>query len=306
MEFLVFDVSGTTVKSAIMGADGTVFQEDKHPVPDGEMGTYEDFLQVLKDAYAHYEVPVDGIAASLPGRIDSQAGVVITPGALKYNRGRHLAEDIRARVADVPTVIVNDGKAAAAGEYWQGNLAGTTCGVVMLLGTGIAGGIVMDGKVWEGAGSFAGEFSYVYERPAMRSEKDHRWVDNASIPGLISYVSKRTGMRERLLDGKKVFQMIESGNDYALAGLRDMTDYIAYMIFDTACILDPEKVLLGGSIAREPLILELVQEELDRIYALVPDDLPHVQVDICAHPGEASLIGAEYVLLQRSSELASA
>ena len=114
MEFLVFDVSGTTVKSAIMRADGTVFQEDKHPVPDGELGTYEDFLQVLKDAYDRYAVPVDGIAVSLPGRIDSEHGVVITPGALKYNRGRRLAEDIRARVADVPAAIVNDGKADVA------------------------------------------------------------------------------------------------------------------------------------------------------------------------------------------------
>ena len=306
MEYLVFDVSGTTVKSAIMGADGAIFQEDKHPVPAAETGSYEDFLQVLKDAYTQYAVPVDGIAVSLPGRIDSEHGVVITPGALKYNRGRHLAEDIRAQVADLPTVIVNDGKAAAAGEYWQGNLAGTTCGVVMLLGTGIAGGIVMSGRVWEGAGSFAGEFSYVSERPAMRSEAQHRCVDSASIPGLITYVSRRTGMKERLLDGKKIFQMIGSGNDYALAGLKDMTDYIAYMIFDTACILDPDKVLLGGSIAGEPLILQLVQEELDRIYGLASEDLPRVQVDICKHPGEASLIGAEYVLLQRYSEPVSA
>lgn len=299
MEYLVFDVSGTTVKSALMGADGTIFQEDKRPAPDGATGSYEDFLQVLKDVYVQYAMPVDGIAVSLPGRIDTAHGVALTGGALKYNIGRHLADDIRAQVADVPTVLVNDGKAAAAGEYWQGNLAGTTCGVVMLLGTGVAGGIVMNGQVWEGANLFAGEFSNVYERPAMHGEKDRRWVDNASIPGLLRFVSKRTGMRERLLDGKKVFQMIKGGNDYALAGLKDMTDYIAYMVFNIGCILDPDKVLLGGSIASEPLILQLVQEELDRIYDTASDELPRARVDICKHPGDASLIGAEYIWLKR-------
>lgn len=304
MEKLVFDASGTTLKSALMTADGSILDERRQPVPDGQSGSFDEFLALIADAYGRHAGQVDGIAVSLPGRIDTARGVVLTPGALAYNNGVHLTDEIRTRVADLPCVIVNDGKAAAAGEYWKGNLAGTSCGVVILLGTGIGGGIVMGGRVWEGAHAFAGEFSHAVERPGMVRSDEHRWVDSASIPGLIRFVSQRTGMPERLLDGKKVFQMIESGNDFALAGLRDMTNYLAYMVFDLICILDPERVLLGGSIAREPLLLQLVQEELDRLVGLVPEDLPRLKVGVCKHAGEGSLIGALYELVTRHPEIA--
>ncbi len=303
MEKLVFDASGTTIKYALMSSDATILEEGRRPTPDGATATFDEFLGIVSEAYRNYAGRVDGIALSLPGRIDSASGLVITPGALTYNRGRNVADEIRAHVAELPTVVVNDGKAAAAAEYWKGNLKGCECGVVMLLGSGIGGGIVMGGRVWDGANCFAGEFSYVMERPSMRSYEESGWTFRGSIPSLIDYVSKRTGMKRHLLDGKKVFQMIEAGNDYALAGLKDMTDYIAYMVYDVSCILDPDRFLLGGSIVRQPLILQLVQEELVRIRGLVHDDIPRTEVGICALPREGSLIGALHTLVSRYPEL---
>lgn len=93
---------------------------------------------------------------SLPGRMDSNKGYLYSGGMLQYNRGKNIVEILEKR-CPVPITIENDGKCAALAEAWIGNLKDCDDGIVVILGTGIGGGIIKDKKLHKGKHFMAGE-----------------------------------------------------------------------------------------------------------------------------------------------------
>ena len=117
----------------------------------------EHFLNTLREIYLPHKDEVDGIALSLPGFIDAEQGVVKGGGALSlaYNVGTpvgpRLAEACGCRVW-----IENDGKAAAIAELERGVLKGCRNAAVFIIGTGVGGGLIIDGKLVRGRDCTAG------------------------------------------------------------------------------------------------------------------------------------------------------
>ena len=289
MNKLVYDVGASAIKYALMDNDAIILEKGKVATPPDSL---EHFLDELKTIYDKYKNQIDGIAMSLPGTIDSSKGQIYAPGGLAYNANVNLVSEMH-KFTDLPIVLENDGKSAALAEVWKGNLEDCQDGIVMVLGSGIGGGIIKDRKLWKGTHLFAGEFSYVFASEADNF-MESAWAMHSSATGLIMNVAKKKNVDMSTLDGLKIFDMIASGDEEACAALQDLARDTARGIYNLQCILDPEKILIGGGISQQPILIEKIREELDKIYQTLPFDIPHAQVDVCRYFNDSNLIGALY------------
>ena len=149
--YLVFDVGGTFVKYAWMSMDGNIQEKGKYPTPTKEGESVPEFVESLGQIYDKYkDQGVEGIALSLPGLIDAENGIIRNGGGIKNLKDAHLAELLGARCDGVKISMENDGKCAALAEVWMGNAKGCKNAAVVILGTGIGGGNVINGHVQRG------------------------------------------------------------------------------------------------------------------------------------------------------------
>ena len=183
----------------------------------GEFPTPYEGPEALIDAIVHalepYRDQVDGVGVSLPGTVtDDPEGTIARGGALIFMNGVPLAKLIRERTGLVCTVE-NDGKAGVLGEYASGALMGCRSGVVMVLGTGIGGGILIDGKVWKGSHFFAGEFSFIYDDPHEPLGMDAFFAGRAGARGLLEQVAAAKGLpQDTQLSGREIFDLANAGD----------------------------------------------------------------------------------------------
>ncbi|MFN0094023.1 MAG: ROK family protein [Dehalococcoidia bacterium] len=161
------DVGGTHLRAAVVDATGHVFARRERPTP--KLASGDEILAILGDLLAMVAraaaVPPSAVCVAAPGLINAVAGSVILAPNIPGFRNLQLAAPLSARVG-VPVVIENDASAAALGEHRFGAGRGTRHLLHATLGTGIGGGIVIDGKLYRGAKGFAGEIGHIVVDPA--------------------------------------------------------------------------------------------------------------------------------------------
>lgn len=297
-KYVVFDWGGQFLKYAYMNEDATILEKDKLVTPS-KKSTKEEFYCVLDQAVKKYDT-VDGIAISSSGIIDSLQGTMIAVGAFPYLSGVCIKKDLEERYG-VPVTIENDGKCAVLAEYWKGNLQGVQDGAVMLIGTNIGGGILLDGKLRRGKDFFAGEYSGVcidYRHP---SDPDSYIAELGSF-GLCHRVMGYMELDEEI-NGEQAFTYINAGDPNALCALKEYTDALALQIFNINLLLNLDKFVIGGGMSQQPKLMEYLQKSIDAIPTYHPDcvagiQLPMPTIDVCKFYNDANLIGALYYSIQ--------
>ncbi|MGL5416249.1 MAG: ROK family protein [Clostridium sp.] len=290
MKKLVLDIGGTFIKYAVMNKEAEILERGKERTP---LDTFENLMKTIKDVYENFKDEVTGIAISMPGNIDSETGQVYTPGSLTYNEGINIIEELKKYI-DLPISVENDGKSAALAEAWIGNLKECNDGIVIILGTGIGGGIIKDKKIHKGKNFFAGEFSFIMGSN-NKANFDNVFAMQGSTSALIKKVSEVKGLNEDELNGYEIFNLIEKRDDETLKVFNEFTKIIGIQIFNLQCILDPEKILIGGGISKQKILLEKIKENLDEIYEeMGMFKMPQAKVDTCKYFNDSNLIGALY------------
>lgn len=286
MNKLVLDVGGSSIKYAIMSDDATIVERGSEVTP---LDSLDNFLMILKSIILKYESKIDGIAISAPGTIDPKSGLILAPGALSYNYRVNLIDKIHEFI-NLPVAIENDGKCAALAESWLGNLQGCDSGIVMVLGTGIGGGIILNGKLWSGSHFFAGEFSYL--ALGELSSFNNVFAMKGSATALVMEYAKSKNLNYKTVDGKKVFELISTNDEDAIAALKTIAHNLALEMYNLQCIFDPEKICIGGGISQQPILLIEVKKKLEVLYSKLPFEVPHVVVEHCKFYNDSNLIGA--------------
>lgn len=290
MKKLVLDIGGTFIKYAVMDREAKILEKRKEKTP---LDTFENFVKTIKGVYEGYKDEVTGIAISMPGNIDSETGQVYTPGSLTYNKGINIIEELHKYI-NIPISVENDGKSAALAEAWIGNLKECNDGIVMILGTGVGGGIIKDKKIHKGKNFFAGEFSFIIGN-SNEANFDNVFAMQGSTAALIKKVAKAKGINEDTLNGYEVFNLIEKNDVETLQIFNDFAKTIAIQVFNLQCVLDPEKILIGGGISKQKILLEKIKENLDEIYKeMAMFNMPQAKIDTCKYFNDSNLIGALY------------
>lgn len=289
MKKLVLDIGGSFIKYALMNQEAQLSEKGSRGTP---LDSLEHLLDEIEAIYLMFAKDIDGIALSMPGNIDSSTGFISSPGALFYNMNVNIIEAIHSRIK-LPVAVENDGKSAALAEVWKGNLSDCANGVVLILGTGIGGGIIQNHQIHKGSHFFAGEFSFIMCNDEQL-EFSNAFALKASTSALIAMMASAKQLKVEELNGHQVFEWINGGDEVALKVFDQFCLNLALQIYNLQCILDPDKFLIGGGISQQPILVEKVREQLAMIYQRIPFPIPHALVETCKYFNDSNLIGALY------------
>lgn len=284
---LTFDVGMNLIRYALF-TDGVQSIPGTVATPRGRADTFYQALARIVRQQREQGVVLDGIAISMPGFIDTSRQRAITAGALymlfRHDIGRELAEYLDD---PVPIWVENDANCVAIAEKVAGNAKSFDDFVVITVDTGVGGAVFLDGHVRRGRDWRAGELGMMITDFGTNAALPLH--DFASTTVLAEQYAAEFGVSVegivpssllRRLDEPRVRDIVER-----------WADRLAVAIYNVIAILDPECVLLGGSISQEPTLLPLVREALERIPNWKDFRTP---IKRCRHSGNACLLGAYY------------
>lgn len=307
--FIGIDVGGTSVKVGLFDIEGKLMKKGSVPTPplvddDGYAAVVDGILQTVKAAGATIE-RVLGIGLAIPcpvpadGVIRMQANIELDAPGLKTA--------LEGVFPSASIAFVNDANAAAMGELWVGAARGRRDVVFVTIGTGVGGGIVVDGKIVAGAFGAGGEIGHLCmnpdeERACGCGGRGHL-EQYASATGVVSnYLAECEARGAKPIDltgpsdSKDVFQACREGDECALAAMRTMADYLGRALALIANVVDPECFVLGGGASASADVYLDVLVERYRGYAIpVTRDTP---IEIASLGNDAGIFGAAYVALQ--------
>ncbi len=288
------DIGGTAVKWAILN-------EEFHVVTRGSLPTAfetaDELVAVLVDLVRPHLGEVEAVGVSVPGGIyeDDPDGTVHRGGALMYMDGCPLGRRLREELG-LPVAVNNDGKCCALGEYAAGALRGVKTGVVLAIGTGIGGGIVIDGRVLRGAHCFAGEFSFLRNDVGPDSDLGlDLFSTGCGWRGLRDMVAAEKGIKsDDSLDGHRIFDWVEAGDPAALRALSRYARAFDATLVNLQCVIDPEVFVISGGISARPELLAAMRAEMPAAVEAYKafGGIPEPQVKAAELGNDANLAGA--------------
>lgn len=296
MRYLVLDIGGSAIKYALMTEQLEFIEKGKRPTP---LDSIENFIQVIGEIYDEYKEQIEGMAISMPGVLDSERGYAYTGGNLTYNEGQEIVKILEER-CPTKIKIENDGKCAALAEVWYGSLKDCNDGVVILLGSGVGGGIVKDKKIYKGNNFFAGEFSFISTNLTDAPIRENWWGYKNGSEALIASVAEVKNIPIDELDGHKIFEYANNKDEDVLKVLDDFTHTLAIQIFNLQFILDPEVFAIGGGISSQDILMEYIQKNIDKYHKGFNFYVPKPNVVRCKFRNDANLIGALYNFITHS------
>ena len=195
--------------------------------------------------------------------------------------------------------VQNDAKAAALAELWLGSLQGVQDAAVIVLGTGVGGGIILDGKLRLGPHFQAGELSLSILDASLPGFHKMTGLIGSAVH-MISQVNKAVG-HEDLKDGRAAFEAIRAGHQGALDIFQAYCRKLVYLIVNLQAFYDLTHYTIGGGISAQPILIE----EIKRQFQLFLEEEPAIKTnfpDITILPArfgnDANLYGALYTLLE--------
>ncbi|WP_022882578.1 ROK family protein [Gryllotalpicola ginsengisoli] len=295
---LAFDVGGTDLKAALVGADGALLERVVTPTPpfgpDSGAQVVEAAAQLAdRFAAAHPGVAPQAAALVVPGVVDDAAGV----GVYSENLGwrdvpfRALAE----QRLGLPVGFGHDVRAAGLAEQRLGAAAGFRDVVVLTIGTGIAGAVFVDGRLHAGRG-YAGEIGHapVADGPECACGGRGHLEAVSSAAAIARRYNARTGAG--LPGAREVLERMRAGDEIAREVWDSALDGLAFGLAHVVAVLAPEAIVIGGGlVGAGPALFEPVAQRLD---ALLSFNLRPLLLPASIGP-DAGVVGAALLARDR-------
>lgn len=311
--YIGLDVGGTSVKMGLFDAEGELLGQGSVPTPplinaEGYTAVTEGISKLLDVASEQTDL-VRGIGLAIPCPVPSD-GVIRMQANIQIN-APGLEAALKRHCPNAAVRFENDANAAAMGELWVGTARGYRSFVFVTIGTGVGGGIVIDGHVVGGVMGAGGEIGHLCMNPEEERScgcggKGHL-EQYASATGIVA--SYRAACEERgrepvALDGpsdsRSVFAAAKDGDEAAWAAIDTMCDYLGRALALIADVVDPEAFILGGGTSNSSdLFLDRLEAGYRRYAIPVTQDTP---IEIASLGNEAGIYGAAYVALQSAEE----
>ena len=287
---LGIDVGGTKVSLGTADQDGGPLYSTRiaSDAEDGADAMLPRLLTAARELAARsvrdWDAPLVAVGLVCPGIVRAE-GVLLSPNTPGWDAVR-LADAARAAFPGIPVALMNDVKAAALAEAAHGALSGVHCGLYVNLGTGIAAAIVLDGEVVNGANGAAGEIGYQLPAPgvAPAHAEGHAPLEEAvSGKAIAARVSATLG---RGVSVPEAFALA-ADDDRVRDVVHGALDLFATHVANLAVAVDPQRIVLGGGLARQADVI------LPRLVAAVRRVVPFPpQVVVATSPDGAALAGA--------------
>jgi glucokinase len=258
------DVGGTTVKLGLFDINGTVV--DKWEIPtrtdNGGEKILPDIAVSIKAKMAEKKLSKDdvaGVGVGVPGPVDG-AGIVHKAVNLGWGE-LNLKKELEALLDGMKVEGGNDANVAALGEMWKGGGQGHKSLVAVTLGTGVGGGVIVDGKILTGATGAGGEIGHIHlednETEACGCGNYGCLEEYASATGITRLANralkasdKDSVLRQGEVSAKTVFDAVKAGDELAIEVAKQFGEYLGKGLGVIASILNPEIFVIGGGVSK--------------------------------------------------------
>lgn len=226
-------------------------------------------------------------------------GVIYHGGLLRFFHGFRVKETLQAKY-HFPVAAHNDGKAAALAELATGHLKGVTNGAALVLGSGLGGGIIINGKLFQGSHFQAGELTFLLPLQMEKLDPSLMQETTLSAIGLITKVNEILASLD-LKDGLLAFKAINAKKEAVYPIFETYCRNLAITILNLQTIFDMETFVLGGGISAQSILIEEVNRQFDKVHHeidFIGKIIKRPKIVACHHHNGTNLIGAAYFLKQ--------
>lgn len=264
------DVGGTTVKIGLFDEKGDILEKWEIVTRKEEDGKYilgdiADSIQKKSEERSFGKEQIGGIGIGIPGPI-CEDGTVLKCANLGWDVF-NVAKEL-AGITGIENVKVgNDANVAALGEMWKGGGKGHKNVIMVTLGTGVGGGVILNGKILTGVKGAAGEIGHLTvnyeEEDTCGCGKRGCLEQFASATGIVKETKrllvrseKQSKLRDiKNLSAKAIFDLAKEGDELANEAVEQLGEYLGIACSHIAAVVDPEVFVIGGGVSKAGTIL---------------------------------------------------
>ncbi len=298
------DIGGTKISAGVVDSSGNLIDSSKCSTPaEGGKDLISSVVNLVKELNKKYEIK--GIGISIAALISSDYGTIVGAPNIanlsKLNFANEIKEEFKLKI-----IIENDANSAMWAEFKFGNAKGLNPVMFFIIGTGVGGGLVIDGKLFKGANGIGAEFGHMCVVPngLLCGCGAKGCIEQyASGGALIRYANEALlanpdkseevlSFGEGKLSGTALTKAAKAGNELALAAFSKQADWLGLACASYSLIIDPQAIIIGGGVVDAgELFLAPVRAAMRNYMPFAESHVPP-KVIAAKFGNDAGLIGA--------------
>ena len=300
------DIGGTKVSAGVVDLDGNIISSDRRSTPvSGGVELIATITDLIKSLQERHEIA--GIGISIAALISADQGTIVGAPNIANLSKLNFVEELK-KSFNLPVVAENDANSAMWAEYKFGNAKNLNPVMLFIIGTGMGGGLVIDGKLFKGANGIGAEFGHMIVQPngikcgcgangcieqyasgsaLMRYAKEEMKADPIKAKELLKY-SDASGD----ISGATLTTAAKQGNEIALSAFNKQADWLGSACASYTLLLDPQAIVIGGGVVEAgELFLNPVRIAMEKYMPFAgTHSLPKIVA--AKYGNDAGLIGA--------------
>jgi glucokinase len=308
------DLGGTNLRAATVDRQGKIHERTKQHTPKAEKAS--EIVRAIVEAARDCErrsldrgTRIRAVSVVVPGTVQVENGIVMKAPNVPSLDGFRLAAALESEL-QWPAVLENDANAAAVGEMWKGAGQGRGTIICVTLGTGVGGGIILDGKLWRGVDGSAGEVGHIGVEPfggvACTCGSRGCLEVYASATAIVRMTREARPRYPKSplhtseeLSAKSVYESGMEGDELALEVFRRMGISLGVGLASLINIFNPEMIVIGGGVADgwDMFIAHVREQIVERAFP-IPARRAEIVRAQCGD--DAGLLGAAHIAFAQS------
>ncbi len=263
------DIGGTTVKMGFLDTEGNLLEKWEIPTRKENHGEniLPDVAKAIEDKLKEKNIAkaeVEGIGVGVPGPVDGDG---IIHRAVNLGWGEFNVNEKLTALTGIRSMAGNDANVAALGEMWKGGGQGYKNMVMVTLGTGVGGGIIIDGRMLAGATGAGGEIGHIHLNDDEEKQcgcGGHGCLEQYASATGVSYLAGKhladfkgeTILKSNDLSAKAVFDGVKAGDELCKEIAKDFGEYLGKGLAVIASVVNPDAFVIGGGVSKAGEILK--------------------------------------------------
>ncbi len=298
------DIGGTKISAGVVDSSGNLIDSSKCSTPaEGGKDLISSVVNLVKELNKKYEIK--GIGISIAALISSDYGTIVGAPNIANLSKLNFANEIKEEFK-LPIIIENDANSAMWAEFKFGSAKGLNPVMFFIIGTGVGGGLVIDGKLFKGANGIGAEFGHMCVVPngLLCGCGAKGCIEQyASGGALIRYANEALlanpdkseevlSFGEGKLSGTALTKAAKAGNELALAAFSKQADWLGLACASYSLIIDPQAIIIGGGVVDAgELFLTPVRAAMRKYMPFAESHVPP-KIIAAKFGNDAGLIGA--------------
>jgi glucokinase len=294
------DVGGTNIKSGLLDMDNNLVFDGSRPTgktQDEIIDNLAEIIGELKDrAATQYNSVIEGVGIGVPGVVNKGLDHVFKCTNLSW---KDLPlRDILKEKTSFSVYIDNDANLATLAEHYIGSLKDVDTGVLLTLGTGVGGGVIINGRPFRGGNGLGLELGHMVIGENFfncNCGKNGCFETFASATAIVKYFEKIIADENISIDyeisAREIFQRAEKGESLPMRAVERYTTYLALGIVNIINVIDPEVITLGGGVAAAgDFLMNIITKKVEE--NLFVPGFPSAKISYASAGNKAGVIGA--------------